>query len=115
VPSLSQQIRDVLPITNIQKITIVDAIFGIYTGGPGGSPNCRPRALIMSRDVVACDYVAQTLINYERSRRNLAALNAPMIPMAAQPPYSLGTTDVNLIEINNPTAGKARQRRMAVR
>jgi uncharacterized protein (DUF362 family) len=115
VPSLNQQIRDVLPITNIQKLTVIDATIGVYTGGPGGSPNCRPRSLIMSTDVVACDFVGQTLLNYERSRRGLAAVSSPQITMAAQPPYSLGTTDVNLIEINNPTAGKARQKRQAVR
>jgi uncharacterized protein (DUF362 family) len=115
LPSLNQQIRDVVVPNNIQKLTVIDGIFALYSGGPGGSPNCVPRSLIMSRDVVACDFVGQTLINYERSRRGLAPVNAPHIPTAALPPYSLGTTDVSLIEINNPTAGKVRQRRLAVR
>ena len=115
IPSLNQQIRDVITPNGIQKLTVIDGIVGLYSGGPGGTPNCAPRALIMGRDVVACDYVGQTLINYERSRRNLSPVSAPHIPTAAQPPYSLGTTDVNLIEVNNPTAGLVRQRRRAVR
>jgi hypothetical protein len=109
LPSLNQQIRDVLG--NKQKVFIVDGLFALYSGGPGGSPNCVPRSLIMSKDVVAGDYAGQSLINAERARRSLAPVNATHITTAAQPPYSLGTTEVSLVELYNPTAGKARRRR----
>ena len=45
-------------------------------------------------------------INEERANHGLYQYNAPHITTAAQPPYNLGTTDVNLIEINNPHAGE---------
>ncbi|MBM3321906.1 DUF362 domain-containing protein [candidate division WOR-3 bacterium] len=114
LPSLNQQIRDVITPNGKQRLFVIDGMFGLYSGGPGGSPNCVPRTLIMSRDVVATDFTGQTVINAERARRGLARVNAPHILTAAQPPYSLGTTDVSLVEIDNPTAGKARPQRRAL-
>ena len=101
VPSLSQQIRDVITPSNIQKLFIIDGLFGLYSGGPGGSPNFNPKLLIMSRDTVACDFQGQNVINTERQAHGLGALSAAHITNAAQPPYSLGTTEINLIEVNN--------------
>jgi hypothetical protein len=104
IPSLSQQIRDLITPNNIQKLFVIDALWGLYSGGPGGQPNFNPRMLIMSRDTVACDKQGQNVINAERARRGRTALDAAQITTAAQPPYSLGTTDVNLIELNTTTA-----------
>jgi uncharacterized protein (DUF362 family) len=101
IPSLNQQIRDIIEPNNIQKIFIIDALFGRYTGG--GSPNFDPKMLIMSHDIVACDYQGQNVINEERATHGYNPIDAEHITTAAQPPYSLGTTDVNLIEINNPS------------
>jgi hypothetical protein len=103
VPSLNQQIRDVITPSNIQKLFLIDALFGLYSGGPGGSPNFNPKLLIMSLDQVACDYQGQNVINAERARHSLSPLNAAQITTAAQAPYNLGTTDINLIEINTTT------------
>ncbi|MBA7471721.1 hypothetical protein ES707_07031 [subsurface metagenome] len=103
IPSLNQQIRDVITPNNIQKIFITDALFGCYSGGPGGSPNFNPKMTLMSLDPVACDYHGQYLINQERIAHGLPIYDAPHITTAAQPPYNLGTTDINLIEINNPS------------
>ena len=101
IPSLNQQIRDVITPNNIQKLFIVDGLFGLYSGGPTGSPNFNPKLLLMSRDIVACDFQGQNVINAERVNHGLSQLNAAQITNAAQPPYSLGSTDINLIEINN--------------
>ena len=103
IPSLNQQIRDVITPNNKQRIFIIDALFGCYYGGPGGSPNFNPKMLLMSFDPVACDYQGQNLINEERADHGFYQYNAPHITTAAQPPYNLGTTDINLIEINNPS------------
>ncbi|MCK4251021.1 DUF362 domain-containing protein [candidate division WOR-3 bacterium] len=99
IPSLNQQIRDIIVPNNIQKIFIIDALFGRYYS----SLNFNPKMLIMSHDTVACDYQGQNVINEERVAQGYSTINAPHITTAAQPPYSLGTTDVNLIEINNPS------------
>jgi hypothetical protein len=104
IPSLNQQIRDVLTPTGRVKIWIIDALFGLYSGGPGGSPNCNPKKLVMSLDPVACDTQGQIAINVERAAHGLGSVNAPHIITASQAPYNLGTTDINLIEINNPQA-----------
>jgi len=104
IPALNQQIRDVIVPNAIQKIFVIDALFGTYTGGPSGPPNFSPKKLLMSFDTVACDFQGQNVINDERVLHYpLEPLSAPHIPTAASPPYSLGTTDVNLIEINNPS------------
>jgi hypothetical protein len=103
IPALNQQIRDVIVPNNIQKIFIIDALYGAYTGGPSGSPNFNPKKLLMSFDTVACDFQGQNLINEERIAHSLQPLSAPHILTAAAPPYNLGSTDVDLIEINNPT------------
>ncbi len=103
IPALNAQIRDVIVPNNIQKIFIVDALFGSYTGGPSGFPNFTPNKLLMSFDPVACDFHGQHVINEERALHQLPALSAPHIPTAAGSPYNLGTMDVNLIEINNPS------------
>jgi len=104
IPSLNQQIRDVLTPTGRVKIWIIDALFGLYSGGPGGSPNCNPKKLVMSLDPVACDAQGQIAINVERAAHGLGPVNAPHIITASQAPYNLGTTDISLIEINNPQA-----------
>ncbi len=105
IPSLNQQIRDVITPLNIQRIFIVDSLFGSILQGPGGSANCNPKKLIMSLDTVACDYRGWNLINEERVAHGWSAIPWPIyhIQTAEQSPYNLGTTDINLIEINNPT------------
>jgi hypothetical protein len=101
IPHLNQQIRDVITPNDIQKVFIIDGLFGLYSGGPTGAPNFNPKLLIVSRDIVACDYQGQNVINRERESHGLGRYDATHITTAAQPPYSLGTTEVNLIELNN--------------
>ena len=103
VPSLNQQIRDVITPNNIQKLFIIDGLFGLYSGGPGGSPNFNPKYIIMSRDPVACDKQGQNVINTERALHSLSPLNAAQITNAAAEPYNLGSLDINLIELNTTT------------
>lgn len=101
IPSLNQQIRDVIVPNNIHKISIIDALFGRYNGD--SLVNCIPNKLLMSFDIVACDSQGQYIINEERALHGLGPLSAAHIETAALPPYNLGTTGVNLIEINNPS------------
>ncbi|MEO0108521.1 MAG: DUF362 domain-containing protein, partial [candidate division WOR-3 bacterium] len=103
IPSLNQQIRDVVMPNSIQKLWVIDGLFGMYSGGPGGAPNFNPKLLVLSRDPVACDCQGLAVINAERQRQGLGALTAPHITNAAQPPYNLGSTEINLIELFNPT------------
>jgi len=107
VPSLMQQIRDLITPNSIQKLFFIDGLFGLYSGGPGGSPNFNPKLLLMSRDPVACDKQGQNVINAERVQHGLGQLNAAQITTAAEPPYSLGSLEINLIELNNVGIGES--------
>jgi uncharacterized protein (DUF362 family) len=107
LPALSQQIRDVITPNNIQKLFVVDGLFGLYSGGPSGPPNFNPKLLLMTRDTVACDAQAQNVINEERQRQGLGALDAAFIRTAAEPPYSLGSLDINLIELYDVGVGES--------
>ncbi|UCG44382.1 MAG: DUF362 domain-containing protein [candidate division WOR-3 bacterium] len=113
VPALNAQIRDVLSPTDKQKLFVVDGMFGMYSGGPGGQPNFNPKLLVMSKDIVACDAQGQNVINAERQNRGLQPVNCRHITMASQPPYELGTTEISLIEINNPTGIRTGHKRVA--
>jgi len=113
IPALNQQIRDVIVPNNIQKIFIIDGLFAKVNWGPSGPPNCIPNKLLMSFDTVACDWQGQVLINELRTALQYPTISAPHILTAAAAPYNLGTTDVNLIEINNP-AGVSEFKRTAV-
>jgi len=107
IPSLMQQIRDLITPNNIQKLFFIDGLFGMYNGGPGGSPNFNPKLILMSKDPVACDKQGQNVINVERALHSLPPLDADQIKVAADPPYSLGSLDINLIELNNVGVGDA--------
>lgn len=106
IPALNQQIRDVITPNNIQKIFITDALWASVLSGPGGNPDWNPKKLIMSLDTVACDYQGWNVINEERVGGGHSAIPWPIhhIAAAAQAPYDLGTTDINLIEIINPSS-----------
>ena len=107
IPSLNQQIRDVITPNKIQKLFLVDGLFGMYSGGPSGPPNFNPKLILMSRDPVACDAQGQNVINAERVLHSLTPLDAAQIKAAADPPYNLGSLDVNLIELNNVGVGES--------
>ncbi len=113
IPSMNQQIRDVVTPNNIQKLFIIDSLFGNVTSGPSGSPNCNPKKLIMSKDPVACDYRGWQVINIERQGLGQSPILWPVyhIQTASQSPYNLGTTDINLIEINNPQGSNETEER----
>jgi len=103
VPALNQQIRDVVVPNNIQKIFLVDGLYAKIYWGPSGPPNFTPNLMLMSFDPVACDWHGQALINDIRVSQQWPSVYASYIPTAASAPYNLGTTDVNVIEINNPS------------
>jgi len=107
IPSLNQQIRDVIEPNSIQKLSFIDGLFGMYSGGPSGPPNFNPKLILMSKDPVACDKQGQNVINAERVQHGLGQLNAAQITTAAEPPYSLGSLEINLIELNNVGIGES--------
>ncbi|MBD3307144.1 DUF362 domain-containing protein, partial [candidate division KSB3 bacterium] len=53
-------------------LILCDALFGIYRGGPGGSPQWINRQLLASVDPVALDYTGMTIIDHQRQQRNIS-------------------------------------------
>jgi uncharacterized protein (DUF362 family) len=102
VPSLNQQIRDVLDVQ--ETLFIVDGIFGCYYGGPGGPPNLMYDGIILGEDRVAVDAVCRDILD----DAGCTTINiSGYIDTAANPPYNLGTADlasIDRIEVDNPSS-----------
>jgi len=93
------------PIKEKQEINIIDALYGIYTGGPSGNPQFIANKIIMSKDIVATDYVGTELL---KDNNCTTTGNAHHISTAAQDPYNLGTDDpsqMDILNITNPITG----------
>jgi uncharacterized protein (DUF362 family) len=92
------------PIKDKQKVNICDALFGIYSGGPSGSPQFTADMLIMSKDIVAVDYQA-TIILEDNGCTTIPT--AHHITTAAGPPYNLGTNNparMDIVAISDPAS-----------
>lgn len=78
------------PIRDKQCINICDALLGIYTGGPGGSPQFVANTFILSRDPVAVDYWGREILE---DNGCTTIYKAHHVDTAADDPYNLGTND----------------------
>jgi hypothetical protein len=76
-----------------QKLVILDALYAVYNGGPGGNPQATPNKILLSQDPVAIDAQGRIMINNLRTANGLGAKNATYIDQAAAQPYSLGVAD----------------------
>jgi uncharacterized protein (DUF362 family) len=100
VPNLMKFIRDSLG--GKEKVYLIDALFAIYNGGPGGSPQAIPRTLILSRDPVACDSEGVELINNLRKDHGLGPRNSSYLAYAES--IGLGSRNIQVIRLINPSA-----------
>lgn len=80
-------------MTSKQKLVILDALYAVYNGGPGGNPQATPQKILLSQDPVAIDAQGRILINNLRTSNGLGSKNATYIDQAAAAPYSLGIAD----------------------
>jgi len=92
-------------IKDRQTLNIIDALYGIYSGGPGGSPQFIANKFILSQDIVAADYWGRELLLENGCN---TTNNAHHIDTAAQEPHNLGTNDpeqMDVLNILNPVTG----------
>lgn len=90
-------------ISNKHVLHICDAIFGIVSGGPSGSPQISPNKIIMSQDIVAVDYWGREILSQNGCN---TIYRATHVDTAADSPYNLGTNkteEMEVINIENPT------------
>lgn len=78
------------------RLIVGDALFGVYRGGPGGSPQFSYNGLIVGTDPVAVDLAAKTILDEERANHSLAPVNPRYLNDAAD--RGLGTNDPTQIE-----------------
>ncbi len=101
IPSLNQQISNVLTVQ--ECLFFIDAIFGVYYGGPYGSPNMIYDGVIMGGDRVAVDAVGRSILaDYGCTTISIAT----HVDTAAGAPYFLGTADLTAIDrmnVQNPS------------
>ena len=89
------------PIKSKNVINIIDALFGIKSGGPGGNPQFVANKFIISSDIVAGDYQGRKLLQENGCNTTGQATH---IDTAVS--YGLGTNQPNqmdIVEMLNPS------------
>jgi uncharacterized protein (DUF362 family) len=86
------------PIRDKQRVNICDALLGIYTGGPSGSPQFAANTLIISQDTVATDYWGREILE---DNGCTTISDAHHIETAAGAPYNLGTNDPGQMDVQH--------------
>ena len=90
------------PIKAKQKVNIINALFGAYSGGPTAVPQFAANRLIMSTDPVAADYQGKKLLIEKGCQTAGIAYH---IDVAATT-YGLGTNDpaqMDVVLLTNPS------------
>ena len=86
-------------IKNKTKLIVLDALLGIYLGGPGGAPQFKPNTIAMSSDTVAMDWYGMQLINEERRNRGIVEATGRARHIQTASKMRLGTNDKSKIEL----------------
>ncbi len=88
-------------MTTKQRLVVLDALYAVYNGGPGGTPQATPQKILLSQDPVAIDSQGRIMINNLRTANGLSVKNATYIDEAAASPYNLGIANPALMQIIN--------------
>jgi hypothetical protein len=89
------------------RLVVLSGIHGVYTGGPGGSPQSwnlfpeehRPNLIMVSTDPVAVEHWGIELINNERALHGLPVHTLSYCEDAAGSPWNLGVYDFSQHEL----------------
>jgi uncharacterized protein (DUF362 family) len=90
------------PILAKQQVNIIDALYGVKQGGPGGSPQFTPNQLLFSQDIVAADYWGRKTLQDNGCRTISDAHHVD----TATTSYNLGTNnpaEMDVVKLTNPT------------
>jgi hypothetical protein len=83
-------------------LCVLSALFGVYTGGPGGIPQndwetvpypSTPNAILVSTDPTTTDYIGRYIINTERVQQGYGEKDGNYIEDSSEPPYEIGISD----------------------
>jgi uncharacterized protein (DUF362 family) len=96
------ELNALAPIRDKQMVHICDALLGIYSGGPSGSPQFTANTLIMSRDIVTVDYQGREILE---ANGCTTIGRSHHVETAAGAPYNLGTNDpaqMDVVTVTEP-------------
>ena len=87
------------------KLIVLDALKGIYSGGPGGSPQWLNRQILMGTDPVAVDYEGMMIIEEKRLSKGASSIvrKSRYIQTAAK--LGLGTNNPAQINLHDLRLG----------
>jgi uncharacterized protein (DUF362 family) len=95
-------------VKNKTCLIVLDAIYGVYNGGPGGGfmewqtcPQGEPFKLLFSTDPVTIDYWGRKIINAERAARGMREKAGEYIELAAGAPYKIGVAEESSMQVIN--------------
>lgn len=97
-------------MTTKQRLIVMDGLYAIYNGGPGGAPQDTPKKIFISQDPVTNDYQGRKILNDLRVLHGLSKKSGSYIEEAAASPYEIGIADpakMTIITINLPVELKS--------
>jgi uncharacterized protein (DUF362 family) len=90
-----------------QSLIVLDGLFAVINGGPGGAPGAMPCTITVSQDPVATDWYGRKTINQLRVAKGYAAHAGAYIEEASRAPYSIGVSnpsEMNITDVSLATA-----------
>ena len=91
------ELNKVPEIKDKTRLIVLDAVLGIFSGGPGGQPQFVYNSIILGQDPVAMDYQGWKIIDAERQKRGWSLAKPRHITTAAN--LGLGTDNPDNIQI----------------
>lgn len=95
-------INNTAPVKEKTRLIVLDALVGVYNGGPGAAPQFQYDSLILGQDPVALDYHCLQIIDEERKNRGLrpiADTGRPAKHIQTAADLGLGTMDPNEMQV----------------
>ncbi|MBL0176642.1 MAG: DUF362 domain-containing protein [Ignavibacteria bacterium] len=91
-----------------QKLVIMDCLYAVINGGPGGAPTVSPNTITIAQDPVTTDYQGRKMINEYRKAKAMAPKSGGYIEESSVAPYALGVAnpaEMNIIPLQLSTGG----------
>jgi len=92
-------------IKNKTRLIVGDALFGVYTRGPGGEPEFAYNGLIVGTDPVATDHQARLIIENERRKNNMPQVPSLHIDQAIKLGLGAPLDEMKVTPINRTSKG----------
>jgi uncharacterized protein (DUF362 family) len=89
-----------------QVLVVLDGLFAVLNGGPGGAPQAMPATITVSQDPVTTDWYGRKTINQLRLGKGWKAVAGAYIEEASGAAYAIGVSnpsEMRITELNGAT------------